>query len=473
MMNKLGFSIFLLLYSSNLIFAETEKNNNEIRILAIEEFIETAVEKDAVLEEILIEELALKYQKHLKLPAGDLLLSVKSQYEFFLSQERSDPRAAISLSKLFPYSGTDISAEYMASPLVASDGNNSEISFLISQPIAKNAFGKATKLHDKIIGLETDIAEHQIIEAYEDYLANITVLYYNWYSAYEDLNIGESSYQQSLKLLENIEQRKKNNIALPVDVNKIKVQTLTKKENLIELQEKHESIFNRIKQTIRYEGKDRLQPVDPVMHNSMEISFDVEYDKFRKESRTYRMLGLLEEKSLLQVKKNADDLLPSTNLLLGYQIEGEDFTVKDGDDLLYAGLSVIWPFPGQRENAAYETAEITDRKVRLSNNNKYIQLRTDLKNLFIKIEREKKLISIAEEKIALAESILEDETKNYTYGKVSLNDFIDAVNRVDENRFRKILHSVQMKVLVTEWLRITDRLISRKDIKKTPQKITD
>jgi hypothetical protein len=54
---------------------------------------------------------------------------------------------------------------------------------------------------------------------------------------------------------------------------------------------------------------------------------------------------------------------------------------------------------------------------------------------------------------------LEDETKNYSYGKVSLNDFIDAVNRVDESRFNKILRSVQLKMLVTEWLRMTDQLV--------------
>ena len=95
--------------------------------------------------------------------------------------------------------------------------------------------------------------------------------------------------------------------------------------------------------------------------------------------------------------------------------------------------------------------------------------KTDLRNLFNQIEREKKLISIAEEKIKLAESILKDETKNYSYGKVSLNDFIRAVNTVDENRFSMIQHTIQHKVLLTEWLRLTDQLISRKDIKKTPK----
>ena len=102
----------------------------------------------------------------------------------------------------------------------------------------------------------------------------------------------------------------------------------------------------------------------------------------------------------------------------------------------------------------------------MANENKYIQLETDLRNLYIQIERERKLILTADEKIVLAESILKDETINYSYGKVTLNDFIDAVNRVDENRFNKIIHSVQLKILMTEWMRLRDQLISRKDIKK-------
>ena len=75
-------------------------------------------------------------------------------------------------------------------------------------------------------------------------------------------------------------------------------------------------------------------------------------------------------------------------------------------------------------------------------------------------------MGIAKEKIGLAKSILEDETENYSFGKVSLNDYIDAVNVLDSNRFNEILHDVQYKKYIVEWLRITDRLVSRNDVLK-------
>lgn len=462
---KIFFAAVLVFLNVGILSAESEVKNKGARVLTIEEFIRTAALKDTGFEEILIDELALKYRKDLGLPAKDIVLSVKSQYEFFLGRDESGPAATVALSKLFPFTGTDITAQYKTVPAAVPGSDSSAFTLLIAQPIAKNAFGKEVRLRDKILGAEIDVMKYQVTEAYEDYLANIITAYFNWYLAYENLKIGESSYRQNRELLENIKKRRSSNIALPIDVNKINIQVLVKKENLLTLQEKYENISYFIKQAIRSSVDEALEPADPLMYDDREISFDEDYKNFTQNSRTYSILNLLEEKSSLEVAKDADALLPSTNLLLGYELEGDGTGIKNPEALLFAGVSVSWPFPNQTYRAGLETSKIADKKIRLANANKYIQLRTDLKALLIQIEREQKLISIAEEKIAIAKSILKDETVNYSYGKVSLNDFIDASNRVDENKFNKILRSVQLKILMTEWLRMTDRLISRKDIK--------
>ncbi len=446
--------VIIIISSSSIIFA---KDKNE---LTIEEFIKTAVENDTVFEEILIDELVLKYNKKINLSAGDLILAVKSEHEFNIDQEEYDPVASISLSKLFPYKGTGVSAEYKTTSLSGSD--SSEFILQITQPIAENAFGKSIIIQDKIIDKENKIAKYQIVESYEDYMALIITAYYNWYSAYEKLKIAESSYKQSLILLKNIRDRQSSKIALPIDVNKVSIQVLTKKESLIELKENYEKIHNFIKQAIRYKGKDTIEPVDPLFYDNRHIEFEKDYKYFADTSRTYQILSFMEDKYELQLKEYADKLLPSTDLLLGYNIQGDGISLKNADSLVSAGISVSWPFPSQKEKAQYETAKISKQKNEISNTNKYIKLQTNLENLFLQIEREKKIISIVKEKIALSESILKDETENYSYGKVTLNDYIDAVNRVDENRFSMILHSVQLKILMTEWFRITDQLINNK-----------
>ncbi len=432
--------------------------------LSIDEFIKTAIKNDEAFEEILTAQLALKYKKDLVLPARDLILSVKGQNEFYFDQDRSDPRIAVSLSKLFPYTGSEVSAEYSATPYPSAGGVSSLIGIYFSQPIAKNAFGKATELQDKITGAETDIVGYQITEAYEDYLASIIVVYYNWYSAFENLKIGNSSYEQSMKLLENIKKRRKSSVALAIDVNKVKIQVLGKKENLIALEKEYDATFNLIKQAIRYEENEVLEPINPFEFGKTEIAFEKEYKKFIDSSRTYDILKLLEEKSSLNINKYADNLLPSTNLLLGYKVNGADFGVKSSDSNLYAGVSLKWLFSDQVGKASHETAKISDKTVRLSNKSKYVKLKTDLKNLFLRIEREKKLIKTSDEKIELSKLILTDETVNYSYGKVSLNDLIDAVNRIDDNSFNKLSHLIRYKILMIEWLRMTDQLVAAKGL---------
>lgn len=455
--------IFAAAFACLNIFAEDLRVDLK-KTLTMDEFIKAAVKNDEAFEEILTAELALKYKKDLVLPAKDLILSVKGRHEFFLNQDRSDPRIAVSLSKLFPYAGSEISAEYSATPYSSAEGVSSAIAFYLSQPIAKNAFGRATILQDKITGAETDIAGYQIIEAYEDYLASVIVTYYNWYLAFENLKIGNSSYEQSLKLLENIKKRQTSNIALPIDVNKVKIQVLGKKENLIALEKEYDENLNLIKQAIRYKGEALIEPVIPFELSKTKIAFEKEYKKFTDLSRTYDILKLLEKKSSLNIDRYADNLLPSTNLLFGYEIDGEDFGVKGSDSNLYAGVSVKWQFLNQAGKANHETAKISDKAIRLSNKSKYAELETDLKNLFLQIEREKKLIETSDEKINLSKLILADETVNYSYGKVSLNDLIDAVNRIDDNNFNKLNHLIRYKILMTEWLRITDQLVSAKKL---------
>lgn len=463
-MKKITSALFFIMLNIHMLSAGPEAGDT-LRDFSIGEFIEAAVRNDTVFEEILIDELLLKYKKDLKLPAEDLIVELKGQYEFILSQSRSAPHAAVSLSKLFPYKGTAVSMDYKSVPALGSDDNSSELAFLISQPIARNAFGKETRIASEIVGIENELIRYQIIEAYEDYLSYIIIAYYNWYSAYKNLEIGKVSYEQSLKLLENINKRQKNRIALPIDVNKIDIQVLTKKEKLIVLQEKADAVYNIIRLAVRHNGDNVLVPVNPFMYNKIRISFDDDYEKFRENSRTAAMLDYLKKKAGLELDKASYKLLPSAKLLLGCTLKGAGFSMENYDSLIFTGVSAVWPFPGQKENAEHETSRISLKKTIVAYDNKHSRLYTDLKNLFLQIRKEEQLIRIAEEKIALAGSIMEDETKNYTYGKVSLNDFIDAVNRMDENEFNKIVHSVRLKILETEWLRLTDRLVSGKEIK--------
>lgn len=456
---KKTLTTFLFITMSIAVAPALAKPQTKQTTLSLKEFIQQATKNDTAFETILIDQLSLKYRYDTLLPDSDIIMDVKYQHNFYLKQNSDKAEATLSLSKLFPYNGTQLSLSYnkAASGLTSTD--SSSLQFLITQPIAQNAFGKGTQLQDQIIGIENDISRYQIVEAYEDYLASLTTAYYNWYSAYENLKVGQSSYKSNQKLMANIRDRKRQKIALTIDVNKMQLLLIGKKENLIVLKEIYNNYSNLIFKAIRYKGKTLFTPTTPG-RPAENVQFKKDYNKFTQSSRTYKVLYMLEQQGTIQVKKAADDLLPSTNLLLGYNLEGKEWGIQNQERSYFAGISVHWPIGRSVDKAKQSIAKIEHKKTMLSNQNKYEDLQTNLKNLYLQIQREQKLIGLAKRKIKFSVSILKDEAKNYSFGKVTLNDYIVAVNRVDENRFSYTEHSVQLNKLLVEWLRLTDQLVN-------------
>lgn len=437
------------------------------RTLSLDEFIEQACARDKVFEQILVENLKLNYKKGLELPAGDIVLSSKSEYAAFVkNDDKGYPAYEVSLSKLFPYTGTELEAGYTSTMKDTLLGDiDAELYTTVSQPVARNAFGRATRLLDKIVGMEIDIAKYQIVEAYETYLSSIIRIYYDWYEAYENLKTAENSYNENVKLLKNVEDREKSNIALPVDVNKVRLQVLLKEETLIVIRIQYDEYTNLLKKSIGYDVEADLMPYPTDQYDGVTIEFEEDYKKFREESRTSLILDMLEEKSGIEVDKDADDLLPSIDLYAEYSVKADDRRLGKDDKRVRAGISLEYPFPGQVERAEYETSKVEQEKRVLEKLNTHIRIYTELKNVYQEIEKTRQLIKIAEEKIKVAQSIVDDDTVNYSYGKVILNNFIDEVNQLDLNRFSKIQYSIKLKTLIIDWLTLTDQLVRKKELK--------
>jgi len=440
--------------------------DTEARTLSLDEFIKLACAKDRVFEQILIDNLKLKYKKRLELPAGDIVLTSKAEYTALVKNEdKGYPTYEISLSRLFPYTGTEIEAGYDSTMKEAALGDiDAELYTMVSQPVAKNAFGRSTRLLDKITGIEIDVARYQVVEAYEEYLSSIIGIYYDWYEAYENVRTAENSYNENLKLLENVKERQKNNIALPVDVNKVRLQVLRKKESLIELKSLYDEYTNLLKKSIGYEITGGLLPHPGDQYDNITIEFDEDYMRFKEESRTSAMLDMLEEKSALELDRDADDLLPSIDLYGKYSVKADDRRLEKDDKKIIAGISIEYPFPGQVERAEYETSKIERENRVLEKVNTHIRIYTELRNIYREIQMTRKLIEIAEEKIAVAQAVVDDDTVNYSYGKVILNNFIDEVNQLDQNRFSRIQYGIRLKKLIIDWLTLTDQLVKKKEL---------
>lgn len=433
--------------------------------LSLDAFVRLAAERNTVFEEILIDRLPLQYTRTLALPADDLLLSVKGKYLLMLGDPDGGTEYSFELDKLFPSSGTRFSTSYAVDYGLGSRGNESEFNIAIVQPVAENAFGKANRLLEKLSGIENDIAHYQIAEAYEDYLANLVGLYYDWYAASENLATATNAYEDAKKQLDNIRERKQNNIALPIDVNKIMVQTVSRKERMIALKNDYHVQTNLIMEAIRAIGTERPVPAKPdeTQHNPIR-DIETEILTFQESSRTASILNLLEEKAGTEVAQAADRLLPSINLTAGFDLVGDGRFFTDPDHGLFAGVNLQWPLPDKQEHARHDISLINQRRTALSTGNTRLSLETSLKNLYWTIENQRRLIQLAKEKITISRAVVRDEKKNYSLGKTDLNDLIDEVNRLEEHRFNLINREIELQKLIVEWKRLTDALVQEKEL---------
>ncbi len=462
--------LFVIIYSCLLSSMVTAQDAPQP--LALQEFVTLTCKKDVNFEIILLDELIYQYQAKLGLTAADLLIAVKGQYNLsWHEDEESGPEGSLGLSKLFPGTGTELGVTYGLATGNVLNEPYSRFTAMVAQPIAENAFGHANRLAEKISGLEIELAQHQMVEAYQDYLAQSMKTYYSWYAAQMRVTTSETTFRENRKLLENVRARKRNRIADQSDVNKIHVQVLSKESTLISLKKTLLDLTLVIRQAIGVTTPDALQPMEPETYHPLKKAFAYEYAGFVQNSRTQHILKLLERKNGVEVAQYADQLLPSIEILLGYTAEGSDEAFAGRKNAMYAGLAVEIPFLNDTKQWRYALAKTKHKKTKLANMNTHKQLRTDLETLYTDILSTQKQLAIAKQKVSLSEAVLKSETKYYMQSRAELNDLILAGNDLEENRYQQIYLTMQYNILMIEWLRLTDQLIRKEDIRRVEQKV--
>ncbi len=489
--------IFTLLF---MITAAAVSSDEVKKSLTMDEFLGRAVKNDPAFQVILIDNLYRKYNRALEMPPSDIVLGVTGQYNLLIyekltadsvsytggsvdnyvlnryratrkSDDRSSYEGSIALSKLFPLTGTSVTGAYsIERRFIQGDYQvNSAFSAEVSQPIARNAFGKSTRLLDKKVSVENRLARFQVIEACEDYLASLMTLYLDWYSTRENYRTAEEILKENRSLLATVQNKRRYRIALPEDVDKVSLEVMSAREDLVSLEDLLARYHTRIIETAALENGVLYEPVDPQI-SGMDESGTESIEKIMATSRTAVMLRLLERSGVLAEDIAREGLLPSLDLFLGYSLRGRDYTMDNAKHTIYGGITSAIGFIRGQEKARYGTARVDLAKIRASNRNSLLTLKIDLVSLRSEVEREMKLAGLSEEKAKVAEQILNAERRNYAIGRISLNDLIIARNNATRFRYEAVMRHVLYKQLLLEWKRLTDTLVVRgEEVKLVPE----
>jgi len=438
----------------------------EAKQLTLREFIETASQKDASFQLILMDEMKLQYKKTLSSVPADIMADVKGQYGFAPDSADADSKeGSVSLSRIFPRIGTEIKASYSIVSSLFFPDEASAFTASISVPLAKNAFGYTNRMLEEIAGYEKEIASHQVTEAYEDYLAYLINMYYTWYSNYAAMRTAEAAFSESLKLASNMKERKKSGIAYSVDVSKASLQSLEKEESLAGIKQSYNESLNLIMQAVR--SDEAPVPVSPGIYNDKKPVLPADINDFLDTIRSVKIMKLLVKNTEISENIAFNSLFPSASVSAGYELEGTGAGLENTAHNAFAGFSVSFPMPwGSHESASHEIAKINRKQQELSYQYSLVSFETDIKNLYTKIETQRKKAEIAGKKVSLASSVLKEETRYYNQARSSLNDLISAINNLENAKFDKISQEITLNSLITEWFRLTDSLITGAEIKQ-------
>lgn len=422
--SKINFLIILLLISFKAVFSQS-------KIIKLDEFIDASCKNDPAFQYILADKLFFEYQKTLSVPVKEILFDATGSYGINFEADHF-PLLRASLKNLFPDNGSKLELFLESSYSGGIRRNSLGLTYNIE--FIKNAFGRTHGVYHKKAKLNESIALYQILQTYEAYLSSLIFDYFDWLKAYNNMLSANISYNEGLKLLENVEKKKSYYIAYQIDVDKAKLQVADKREKLRAAQES----FANFSIGIAYSLGDSLNSdVVPDTMNSdngfnriaENIIDSIPFDSTRS-GKIFSDMMILDSMDMLLAM---EELLPSFTGF-GSFVVGE----RDGDMLsntiVSTGVTLSFPFKKTHKKAEIEMVKLDKKKISINAGNVKSTLLMNLAKLKSDIKFEKESIEMSEERLKLSEKVFEAEQKDYQSGRSSLNDLIQALNTIESYR---------------------------------------
>ena len=232
-------------------------------------------------------------------------------------------------------------------------------------------------------------------------------------------------------------------------MDKSNIQLYSKLDSLIQQETAFKETMDLIKQAMMIDDAALIyRPQLEDFYAPEDLNFDRYYADFQNNSRTYEVFALTEERSDLSLRLRADELLPSANLYANYRLGGKGIFFSEGpdDQSLQIGVDLSYPIASSQARASYERQKIDRARTALSNANKKIELKNDLRRLFYDLESGIERIALSDRRVQMANRIAESESRDYNLGKSDLNDLISALNQVDT-----VAQSRISAIVPTDW----------------------
>ena len=414
-------------------------------------FVENALINNPTYQLILETEIGRNHSIDLSVAVSDIVSSVLFGTSYDFDSNEQIPDSSIRVSKLFYPSGTHLSVYYQ-NKRAGSNFKIESYGAAFSQDLLQNSFGKNNRLNLTNTQLQKQIIELQTLEAVEDYIAQLHQIYYSWAGSFKRMTL-ETEILKNIQVLEKeIQSKFKRRVASQNDVNRIKLQALTQQGVLIEAKTNYKKASQQISKLIN-----DTTNFTPIVSPITTLNFNPP-----TKNRSLNALRLTNVVDRNKEKISSNELFPSISLdtTLFNETRSVNSTTSQST-FITSGVSIELPFPNDSKKIAYKLARSDYRQSKLNSQSSLINYEQDVFDLTEQLTQLSKQYGIEVKKRDLSLDILKQDGKDYRLGSLSLNEYIESLNRSIQSQHMALTRLIQYHKVRIEWLLLTDQLITQ------------
>lgn len=287
---------------------------------------------------------------------------------------------------------------------------------------------KAAKSTKEFYQLNANLTEEQIIE-------RVSNAYFQVFTAQEQKNTLESSYNSTEKVRNVIKSLYDNGLSKKIDLDRTNVNLTNIETNIKQSNNGITQAENALKFYMGMPIETKIQ----LVQEDMAVTPHLLDDTVNTDERT-EVKVLLKNKELLEYQKKATiaNYYPTVNLTANYNWQGlgEKFPLTNGSskgvmwsDYSAIGLGINIPiFNGFATKAKVQQNQIDIDKLEIDIKDTKLGLDQAYQNAKAQIENSLATLESQKANVKLAEDVLADTKSNYQYGLATLTDLLDAEN---------------------------------------------
>ncbi len=345
------------------------------------------------------------------------------------------------------------------------------IAVSLVQPLIRNAFGLADRFPLQAASLQTEAAELDAQEAWENRIAELYNAYFSWAAAYENVRAFQEIVMDLQRLLDQVERKVQAGVAERTDLLRTQENILQTRSQLIQAEGnfKNETVRIAYLRAGRDVAPGDIPRVRPILESGLQPDpADAEAPEAERVDRLrlLRKLDLLHRQLEDRIAVAENSRLPSLDLVGNLTWKGRaddagggygEINRKDYSVLLQAqyplGAEQGRGETGQAQAGLAElerSREATRRDLTLS----LVQMEESLRNL-------RDVLALNREQEASAAEKLQLDERNYRIGRLDTFYLIDSTNNLTQARLQRIQTQIQLQRMLVAYRSLADQLLAR------------